>query len=93
METVKVADCPALIVSLPGLRETPKSGVLPTGAEMDCKACTKSKRPLPIPAPRGTAWATAAAALDSLVVVSAFNKRAPAPETNGALKDVPHPAA
>ena len=93
-ETVNVADCPALIESVLGLTETAMSAVFPGGGATDCKACTKSRRPLPMPgSDNGTAWAMAVAALDWLVVLSKFKSRAPAPETKGALKDVPHPAA
>ncbi|PYT69824.1 MAG: hypothetical protein DMG39_17510, partial [Acidobacteria bacterium] len=86
-ETVYVADCPGLTAAVPGLMDTEKSSGLVVAGDMDCNVCTKSNLPLPMPAPTGTAWATAAAALDSLVVGSTFSNRAPAPETNGALKD------
>src|SRR5262249_51892823 len=91
--TVKLADCPALIVFPVGLSESVKSAVFPEGGATDCKVCTRSRRPLPMPLPTGTACATPAAALPSFVVGSRFSKRAPAPETKGALKEVPHPAA
>ncbi len=41
----------------------------------------------------GTAWATAAAACDSSIAVFWLRNRAAPPETNGALNEVPHPAA
>src|SRR5204863_2595789 len=56
-------------------------------------ASTKSNRPLPISGAIQTAWATAAAACDSLVLGCRFRKSAAPPETKGALKEVPHPAA
>ena len=93
IETVKLADCPALMVSVFGLTEVLKSAVFPLAGATDCKACTRSNRPLPIPEPTGIACATAAAAFDSFVVRSRLSRRAPAPETKGALKEVPHPAA
>ena len=91
--TVKLADCPALMVFPVGFTEALKSEVFPVTGVTDCKACTKSSRPLPMPEPTGTACATAAAAFDWFVVGSRFSKRASAPDTNGALKEVPHPAA
>jgi hypothetical protein len=41
----------------------------------------------------GAAFATAVAAADSLIAVFRFLNSAAPPETNGALNDVPHPAA
>ena len=93
IETVKLADCPAPTVAVLGLTAALKSAVFPFAGATDCKACTRSNRPLPMPEPTGIACATAAAAFDSFVAGSRFSKRAPAPETKGALKEVPHPAA
>src|SRR6266581_951695 len=41
----------------------------------------------------GTAFATAVAAPDSLMAACKLCNNAPPPETNGALNEVPHPAA
>jgi hypothetical protein len=54
-ETAYVADCPGLTVFPLGPMETEKSAVFPAAGETDCKACTRSRRPLPMPAPSGTA--------------------------------------
>lgn len=53
--TVKLADCPGLMASVVGLTEALKSAVFPVAGVTDCKACTKSSRPLPMPVPTGTA--------------------------------------
>ncbi len=61
--------------------------------EADCKARTRSRRPLPIPSPTGTALAIALAAWLWPVPLSKSKSRAAAPETKGALKEVPELAA
>jgi len=89
--TVKFAGLPATMVALDGPAETMKSGdAFPAGKPPS--AISRSSRPLPISAPTNCAWATAEAARDSLMSVRKFRSKAPAPETNGALNDVPHPA-
>src|SRR5437870_13427610 len=78
------------MVALFGLGETAKSEPVPTGC--DCSAWTRSRRPLPISAPTLTPCATAVAARNSFVAGCWFSSTAPAPEANGALKEVAEPA-
>src|ERR1700683_2190060 len=53
-----------------------------------------SRRPTPIPiASNGSAWDSESFALVSFIDVDWHCRRSTAPETNGALKEVPHPAA
>src|SRR5882762_7536231 len=80
-------------------RNTPMSALpspsksFPVPADVALSAWTKSNRPWPISGPMGTACAVTAAALDSLTLDRRFRNKAAAPETKGALKEVPHPAA
>jgi len=60
----------------------------------DPRAMHKSRRPLPIlGSASGTAWAVAVLAPDWAMPVCRLRSSAAPPETNGALNDVPHPAA
>ena len=90
---MKVVCCPAVIVALGGAAETPKSGEQLV-VDTDARVAQRSRRPWPMPeSASGTAWATAKAPLDWLMAgVRLCNNAAP-PDTNGALNEVPHPAA
>jgi len=92
-ETVKFACCPAVIIALGGAAETLKSGEQLT-AVTDARVAQRSSRPWPMPeSASGTAWATAKAALDWLMAAFRLCNNAAPPDTNGALNEVPHPAA
>ena len=92
-EAVKFACCPAVIVALGGAAETLKSGGQ-LAADTDARVEQRSSRPLPMPgSASGTACATAAAPLDWLMAALRLCSNAAPPETNGALNEVPHPAA
>lgn len=82
------------MVWLSGEALAEKSGFPPPPPDTDWSAGTKSSRPLPIPdTVSGSAFATAAADSDSVIAVLRLCSSAALPETNGALKEVPQPAA
>ena len=90
---VKIAEPPAEIVAVAGAAVTVKSGDA-VAPDRDWSAGIKSSRPWSMPGPlSGAACATAAAASDSVIAVFKLRASAAAPETKGALNEVPHPAA
>jgi hypothetical protein len=93
-ETVKFACCPAVIIALGGAAETLKSGEQ-LAAVTDARVEQRSSRPWFSPrlGSSGTAFATAAAAPDWLMAAFRLCNNAAPPDTNGALNEVPHPAA
>jgi hypothetical protein len=92
--TVKFAGFPAAIVALGGAADMLKSAApLTTGNAPS--ANSKSSRPWFSPRTGSSAFATAiafAAPVSAIVVFRPLNSAAP-PDTNGALNEVPHPAA
>src|SRR6266513_988049 len=93
-ETEMYAFCPAVIVALGGAAETLTSGAQPAPLT-DARVAQRFSRPWFSPrlGSSGTAFATAAAAPDCLMAAFTLCSNAAPPDTNGALNEVPHPAA